>query len=115
LAKIGYLFLNKGQWKGVQIISPSWLKKTSEKYIDIPFDLGDWGKLSYGYQWVQRESVINNKKINYFFRPGMGGNCVSVFPSYNVVFVMTAGFWPSDGPVNEIIDKYILPSIMTEN
>jgi CubicO group peptidase (beta-lactamase class C family) len=115
LAKIGHLFLNKGKWKGVQIISSDWLRKTAKKYIDIPFDLGEWGKLSYGYQWVQRESIINNKKINYFFRPGMGGNCVAVFPRYNVVFVMTAGFWPSDGPVNEIIDKYILPSIMTNN
>jgi CubicO group peptidase (beta-lactamase class C family) len=112
LAKIGYLFLNKGQWKGVQIVSPDWLKKTSEKYIDIPFNVGEWGKISYGYQWVQRESIINNKKTKYFFRPGMGGNCVAVFPSYNVVFVMTGGFWPSDGPVNEIIDKYVLPSIM---
>ena len=115
LAKIGCLFLNNGQWKGEQIISADWLKKSAEKYIDISFNMEGWGKLSYGYQWIQRESVINNKKINYFFRPGMGGNCVSVFPSYNVVFVMTAGYWPSDGPVNDIIDKYILPSIMTEN
>jgi CubicO group peptidase (beta-lactamase class C family) len=114
LAKIGYLFLNKGQWKGNQVISTEWLNKTTEGFIDIPFVTGGWGKLRYGYQWVQREAKIQNETINYFFRPGMGGNCVAVFPKYNVVFVMTAGFWPSDGPVNEIMDTYILPSIMTD-
>ena len=114
LGKIGYIFLNKGQWKGNQIVSADWLNKTSQKYIDIPFVTADWGKLSYGYQWFQREIIINNKKINYLFRPGMGGNCIAVFPSYDLVFVMTAGFWPSDGPVNEIIDNYILPSIISD-
>ena len=115
LAKIGYLFINKGQWKGKQIVSPDWLQKSVNKYMDIPFITEEWGKLSYGYQWFLRETIINNKKVNYFFRPGMGGNCVAVFPDYGAVFVITAGFWPSDGPVNKIMDNYLILAIMTDN
>jgi len=114
LAKLGYLFLNNGQWKNKKIVAENWLKKSSKKYIDIPFVIEDWGKMSYGYQWFQRNTKVNNKSVDYFFRPGLGAQCVAVFPKYNVVFVMTGGFWPSDGPVNEIIDRYILPAIMTK-
>jgi len=113
-AKLGYLFSNNGQWKNKQIISTNWLKKSSIGYIDIPFVIEDWGKISYGYQWFQRTTKVNNESVDYFFRPGVGGQCVAVFPKYNVVFVMTGGFWPSDGPVNEIIDRYILPTIITK-
>ncbi len=115
LAKIGYLFINKGQWEDRQIVSPDWLQKSADKHMDVPFITEEWGKLSYGYQWFLRETIINNKKVNYFFRPGMGGNCVVVFPDYKSVFVMTAGFWPSDGPINKIIDNYLLPAIRTDN
>jgi len=113
-AKLGYLFLNDGKWKNKQIISKNWIEKSSIKYIDVPFVTEEWGKLSYGYQWFQRTTKINNKSVNYFFRPGMGCQCVAVFPKYNVVFIITGGYWPSDGPVNEIIDRFILPSIMTD-
>ncbi len=112
LAKLGYLFLNNGQWQDKKIVSQDWLKKSSEKYIDIPFLTEDWGKISYGYQWFQRNTKVNNESVDYFFRPGVGGQCVAVFPKYNAVFVTTGGFWPSDGPVNEIIDRYIIPAII---
>jgi CubicO group peptidase (beta-lactamase class C family) len=114
LAKLGYLFINNGKWKNKQIVSKEWLLNSSTKHIDVPITDEAWGKLSYGYQWFLKTTEINNKIISYFFRPGVGTQCLAVFPEYNVVLVMTGGYWPSDGPVIEIIEKFILPSIVTD-
>ncbi len=45
MAKIGYLYLNKGQWDGTQIVQADWVARSTRKHI--PATLQD----GYGYQW----------------------------------------------------------------
>ena len=48
-AKLGQLYLNKGNWQGVQIIPENWVIASITP--DAPHLMPDKNKLGYGYQW----------------------------------------------------------------
>ena len=79
MAKFGYLYLNRGKWDGVQIISEEWVKTSAKDHeTDI------YGRYSYGYQWyitlVDREPS--------FLASGFGGQIIGVVPSLDLVVVL---------------------------
>ncbi|RRB07367.1 serine hydrolase domain-containing protein [Larkinella rosea] len=84
MAKLGQLFLNKGQWEGKQIISADWVNESTRKQVI----LRDQG---YGYLWWRREFNYNNKMYPAYYASGNGGNFIVVLPTENLVVVSTAG------------------------
>ena len=74
-AKIGRLYLNKGNWNGQQIISKEWVEQ-STKYDTVNNSAGN-----YQYQWW-----IPNKKGD-FMAVGILGQYVFVSPEENLVIV----------------------------
>ena len=81
LAKIGQLFLNRGNWQGKQIISEKWIDESIQQRIKLG---GFWG-WSYGYYWMQVDLNFNDQTIHSYFVPGDGGQLLSVFPYLNMV------------------------------
>ncbi|MGD9002424.1 MAG: serine hydrolase [Anaerolineae bacterium] len=80
MAKLGYLFLNDGQWNGQQIVSTEWVEAATSGS-------------SYGYQWWLKPSGI-------YYATGVGGQEIWVLPEQDMVVVMTgasggggAGAW----------------------
>lgn len=53
LSKFGKLYLQKGNWKGTQLLSEEWVKEATSKQIDTD-NRGDWGQ-GYGYQFWMGE------------------------------------------------------------
>ena len=91
MARFGYLYLNNGNWNSRQIISSSYVKKSTSAYypnISIP-DLKSCGLL----WWVYG---INN--IPYFRSSGLYNNHTFVFPSLDMVVVRVgADGWDQHG------------------
>lgn len=50
IAKFGQLYLQKGKWKGKQLLSKKWVKAATKKQIETGNDDHDWG-YGYGYQF----------------------------------------------------------------
>ena len=80
MAKLGYLFLNKGLWDGQQVVSPAWVKAATNGS-------------SYGYLWWLKPSGA-------YFATGRGGQEIWVLPDRDMIVVMTgasggggAGAW----------------------
>jgi len=69
MAKLGYLFLNKGLWDGQQVVSAAWVKAATS---------GD----SYGYLWWLKPSGA-------YFATGRGGQEIWVLPDRDMIVVMT--------------------------
>ncbi|MBN2089765.1 serine hydrolase [candidate division KSB1 bacterium] len=109
LAKIGQLFLNKGQWQGKQIISEKWIDESIQQRIELG---GFWG-WSYGYYWMQVDLNYNDRTIHSYFVPGDGGQLLSIFPDLNMVIVFIAGNYGTDVKAIcfSMIYKYILPAL----
>jgi hypothetical protein len=97
MAKLGYLFLNKGQWDGRQIVSAEWVEAATSGG-------------SYGYQWWLKPSGT-------YYATGVGGQEVWVLPDRDMVVVMTgatggggAGAWG-----DQLINSRIIPLTESAN
>jgi CubicO group peptidase (beta-lactamase class C family) len=102
LAKIGLLFLHRGQWNGTQIVSEEWISEATSAKVRTPSG-------HYGYQWWIREYATSAKAYTAI---GLGGNFLTVFPDRNLIVVATAQDF-DDGwsrRYSTILEKYILPS-----
>ncbi len=109
MAKIGYMMLKNGNWRGKQIVSKAWVEASTQSHIN---GLG----LGYGYQWWRGKAFINNQKIGVLYASGHGGQKIFIVPQLDLVAVFTSKvFNPTGhrGPEKTLI-KYILPSMIPD-
>jgi CubicO group peptidase (beta-lactamase class C family) len=101
MAKIGWLYLNKGRWEKKQLVSSSWVEKSTRGHIEAK------PALQYGYQWWVDDDG-NYSAI------GSRGQYIMVATEMNMVVVFTG-----DLPVGktslplELTMKYIFPAVVS--
>ena len=83
MAKLGFLFLNQGQWDGQQIVSRQWVKEATNTQITDGEDL-------YGYGWWI-ETEVKGARAD-----GRGGQFIYVLPEWNMILVTTGGGFDMD-------------------
>lgn len=114
MLKFGILYLNNGNWKGQQIISPGWIEKSTAVYrnnVGIKLPIEDSGLNGYGYTWWMSELPGNDKNIQIYRANGWGGQVIMVFPALDMVVVFTSGNWAQKSKLFHLVQKFILPSI----
>jgi CubicO group peptidase (beta-lactamase class C family) len=77
LAKIGQLYLQKGRWKGSQIVSEAWVEGSVAQQVRVN------ESVSYGYLWRSRQVG----SIRHYYGMGYGGQYLLVVPSLKLVVV----------------------------
>ena len=87
LARLGHLFLNGGQWDGVQLISDEWVEQATQVQVPVsvprhPLSATD-GPGEYGLGWWV--------KADRFAAVGYGDNYLIVNPSLNLVIAGLGG------------------------
>ena len=95
LARFGYLYLRKGQWKGQQIISEDWVKQATsvQVAVDLPVAESDRanvrGSGSYGYNWwlAGGLSSLPDAPENTYYASGLNHNVCFVIPEWDMVIV----------------------------
>jgi len=103
MAKIGWLYLNKGRWGKKQLVSSSWVEKSTRGHIEAK------PALQYGYQWWVNDDG-NYSAIGY------SGQYIMVATEMNMVVVFT-GSLPG-GNISlpfELSMKYIFPAVVSSN
>ncbi|MFZ6750895.1 serine hydrolase domain-containing protein [Undibacterium sp. Ren11W] len=108
LAKLGQLMIQKGSWKGNQLLSAAWVNTVSSQHVLI--DNG-W---KYGYLWWLRLEPYKGKKLMMHFAWGNGGQYLFIIPELELVVVFTGENYNSDKAERPftILEQYILPSIL---
>jgi CubicO group peptidase (beta-lactamase class C family) len=112
MAKIGYMTLKKGKWRGNQIVSEKWVNESTKAHVQ------KIGKITmasdYGYQWHHGEIKIRNPRIEAFFAQGLGGQYIFIIPALDMVVVFTHQHPQSNGwfTGNLLLTKYIIPSVL---
>lgn len=86
MAKIGYMMLKDGKYRGRQVVSSKWVKESTKAHLteDILFGGG------YGYQWWRGRAVINGIDVALFYAAGRGGQYIFVAPTLDLVVVFTS-------------------------
>jgi len=97
MAKIGFLFLNEGEWDEEQIISADWVREATRHRLDANLFDG------YGYQWWVGE--------DYYTAMGYMGQFIMVFPEHELIIVLTGGT-PETYDYNvQIPGRFIIPAL----
>ena len=107
MAKIGSLFLTEGRWNGEAVLSPEWVAQAVEERI-LTWD-PPWG---YGYQWWTFDWPVNGNVYPSFGARGWGGQVITVFPTLDMVVVLTGGNYRTSDPTDAIIAEFVLDALV---
>ncbi len=117
MAKIGFLYLNNGQWDGMQIVSPEWIAQSTHAQASGHGFLSgvDIGTGPYGYQWWVAEAAGHEA----FTAMGYGGQLIYVVPDLDLVVVTAFAGADALAPEQQqrplpIIEELIVPAAIAD-
>lgn len=99
MAKLGYLYLHKGMWNNVQIISKQWIEESVKPLINVGYNS------DYGYQWWS----TNVRGYHSFYALGIGGQYIDVVPELDLVVVLISD--SNNYIINHILNDFIIQSV----
>ena len=98
MAKLGYLFLNGGEWNGSQIISREWVEDATDWHIDANIMAG------YGYQWW-----VSGR--GYYTAIGYRGQFIHVVPDLDLVVAFASSNDEHFPVILGLLERYIIPAV----
>jgi CubicO group peptidase (beta-lactamase class C family) len=113
LLKLGQLYLNGGSWNGSQVVSKKWVQESTRPHARVE-DTEYVKDTEYGYLWWLKSFGKIGKHYRSFNMLGNGGNKVSVFPSLDLVAVLTSSFYNNRAAhhqTDQLLSDYILASV----
>ena len=103
MAKLGYIYLNKGRWDGQQVLSPAWVTAATS----VPEAAS---VIDYGYLWW-----LVPEYPDVYYADGRGGQRIFVLPDQDMVVVTTGGGGRDQyGVLEALLTSYILPAAESE-
>ncbi len=106
IAKLGLLYLNRGEWNGARILPAAWVDEaTSRQTSNGSSPTSDWDQ-GYGYQfWRSRHG---------FRGDGAFGQYMLILPEYDAVVAITSGVRDMQSVMNIVWDK-LLPAMRPDS
>lgn len=117
MAKIGYLYLRRGQWAGEQIIPESFVAAVSEPFpeiVGLPVrDPAQYPNASdhYGLLWWNNgDGTLTNVPRDAFWSWGLYDSLIAVIPSLDIVVARAGSGWRSGWDGNyEVLRPFLEP------
>ena len=104
MAKLGYLYLNHGQWNGEQLVPAEWVEKSTTKHMETKGLMNAAEDDGYGYFWW-----IDG--YGGYSAHGFGGQYIFVIPKLNLVAVFTAALPDPVFPTpRKLMEEFVLPA-----
>lgn len=106
--KLIQMCINRGVWKGQQIVTAAWLEKATSPKANV-FEGVDYGY----FFWLK--SFGESRKVKAYYMSGNGGNKIMALPELNLTVVITTTNYNNRNAHNytdELLDKYIIPTFM---
>lgn len=113
MAKFGYIMLNNGKWKNKQIVSQTWINKSTSAYETTS------NNFKYGYMWwrgqtevnIVENNVVKSKIIEAFWAAGHNGQRIFILPELDLVAVFTGNLKTPRGLLTHgMMINYIIPA-----
>lgn len=102
IAKFGQLYLQKGKWKGNELLTESWVNDASSSQTNSNPGDSDWSQ-GYGYQFWRC-------KPGFYRGDGAFGQFCFVMPQYDAVLAVTSESWDMQKSMTTIYDA-LLPAM----
>jgi CubicO group peptidase (beta-lactamase class C family) len=109
LLKLGQLYLNGGTWNGRRVIAAAWVARSTSAHAQAREDS------DYGYLWWLPTFHVGGRDFRGYAMYGTGGNKVYVFPTQQLVVVVTTTNYrvPAAGALTDrLLTEHILPALL---
>jgi CubicO group peptidase (beta-lactamase class C family) len=103
MAKFGLLYLQGGKWNGRQVISPQWVEASLAAHTTL-------NGTEYGYLWWRQWLNVAGTRYDGVTAKGNGGQRIYLWPSLNMVTVITGGNFNTQSPSDKLLIEYVLPA-----
>ncbi len=100
MAKIGYLFLNGGEWDGEQVVPQEWVEEATRKHFHAGTLLDD-----YGFQWW-----VSPK--GYYSAIGYKGQFIHVVPEHDLIMVTTSSSEEDFNRIQDLLETFVIPAVI---
>jgi len=114
LAKLGVLFVNRGQWHGRKVVSAAWVEAAIRPRFGWGIDYGPLREVDYGYLWWTARAGGHDVFIGW----GWGGQLAFCVPALDLVVATAADgdVWEAQADTQEtaileVIVEQILPAV----
>jgi CubicO group peptidase (beta-lactamase class C family) len=108
----GQMYLNGGMWNGRRVLPEDWVRESwtpRGRLQQFPAEHG------YGYLWWHFPYRVGDRVFEAIEARGNGGQYISIFPSLDLVVVITGGNY-RNGKVRqpeEMLAEHILPAVLS--
>jgi CubicO group peptidase (beta-lactamase class C family) len=116
LARIGYLYLNNGNWEGQQLIPQSFVDSATTAVpgvVGLPVDrAAEYPNASDHYGllwWTNSDGSMTNVPQDAFWAWGLGDNLIVVIPSLDIVATRAGSSLGTNGAAYDAIEQFIEP------
>jgi CubicO group peptidase (beta-lactamase class C family) len=108
LAKLAWMLVGNGRWRGRDVVSPDWVKAemTARRRANPEQD--------YGYLFWQRTYATACGKTSGWYMAGNGGNAIVVLKDLDAAVVVTRENYNAHGMHQQTVDlleRYVLPAL----
>lgn len=105
LAKLGLFSLQDGVWDGERLLPEGWVAESTTQHVKKDDGAG------YGYMWT-----VYPKQGRYSAL-GLGGQQIHVYPTKNLIVVVTAGLpaYTEAPEVEKMLSDFILPAVKSDS
>lgn len=120
MAKLGQMMLDGGRWKEKQVVSREWVEASTRRhrvrgnnfFLESVVEPED---TFYGYLWWVEPWKVGERTVETFYATGFAGQKIFVFPSLDMVVVMTGSNFQSGDlahrkPV-QLLAEELLPGV----
>lgn len=111
-AKIGQLYVNKGEWNGRRVLSSAWV----EQSLESTFELNIAGlQTGYSNLWLSGKRQVMGRDFDVYYASGNGGNIVAIVPELElVVAIQQSAYGQGFAPYRafQAIDGMIAAALM---
>ncbi|MCG3156414.1 MAG: hypothetical protein DKINENOH_03038 [bacterium] len=105
MAKLGWLFLQRGEFNGTRILPAAWADSAMQRF--------ERAHPRYFNHWQAIAFFVDGVPVKALQAGGWGGQSITIFPTLNAVIVQTAGSQLAPVDYDVCIRDYLLPAIMT--
>ena len=107
-AKLAQLMLTEGRWKGKQIVSAEWVRRSTAPLRDLT------PSQQYGYLWNSMQYPYQSRTVRAFFAGGNGGQISMAIPDLDLVIAFTGGNYADAATFRAqrtFVPEYLLPAV----
>lgn len=111
MARFGQLILQRGEWNGTQVVPAAWVDSATAEAISVSHT-GYKAYEGYGFHWWRKTFRVGSDSVTALCADGLAGQAIMVFPTLDMVVVVTSGNYEQPEREHDLVSNHVLPAAL---